>query len=114
MQIQFLYYEDCPSHEQALARLKQALAELGIKASIEIIKIETEEQAQQWHFIGSPTILVEGKDIDPPPPTTPPALTCRTYRREDGRFSPLPSPQLIRQALTRALASTSSLTEESE
>ena len=114
MQIQFLYYEDCPSHEQALARLRQVMAELDIKADIQIIKVETEEQAQKWQFIGSPTILIDGEAIDPPPPETPFVLTCRTYRREDGRFSPLPSPQLIRRALIRAQASTSPLTEVPE
>ena len=105
MKIDFLYYEDCPSHEQALARLHQVLAEEGIDAHITIHKIETEAQAQSWRFVGSPTILVEGEDIDPPPPNTPPALTCRVYRWENGRISPLPSPEMIRRAL-RAHANT--------
>ncbi|RME44501.1 MAG: DUF2703 domain-containing protein [Chloroflexi bacterium] len=102
MQIQFLYFEDCPSHDDALARLKQVMAEEGIEAEIQIIKIETDEEAQAWHFVGSPTILVNGRDIDPPPAHARPALTCRAYVWEDGRFSPLPSPDMIRRALRRA------------
>ncbi len=99
MQIQFLYFEDCPSHEAALERLQQVLAEEKIAASIEIIRVETEEQAQEWRFVGSPTIRVNGHDIDPPPANAYYSLTCRAYRREDGRISPLPPVAVIRRAL---------------
>lgn len=99
MKIEFLYYEDCPSHEQALARLRQIIAEEGVEAQIRIHKLETEAQAKAWHFVGSPTILINGEDIDPPPPNAPTALTCRVYRWGDGRISPLPSPEMIRRAL---------------
>lgn len=100
--VKFLYYEECPSHEVALDRLRQVLAEEGIQAEIEIIKVETDEQAQRLRFIGSPTILVNGRDIDPPPSDAHYALTCRAYRLEDGRISPLPSPDMIRHALRMA------------
>ncbi len=100
--VRFLYYEECPSHDVALDRLRQVLAEEGIQAEIEIIKVETEEQAQRLRFIGSPTILVNGQDLDPPPPDAHYGLTCRAYRLEDGRISPLPSPDMIRRALRMA------------
>lgn len=103
MKIDFLYFEDCPSHDQALARLRQVMAEEGVEATIVIHKMETEAQARAWNFVGSPTILIDGEDIDPPPPRTPAALTCRVYRWEDGRISPLPSPETIRQALRSRL-----------
>jgi hypothetical protein len=98
----FLYYEDCPSHEEALARLRQAIGEEGLLAEIEVIKVQTEAEAGHYRFIGSPTILVEGQDIDPPPPGAQYGLTCRIYRREDGRITPLPPPELIRRALRAA------------
>ncbi len=103
MKITFLYYEDCPSHEQALARLRAVMVEAGVEAELEIIKVETEAQARRYHFVGSPTILVDGQDIVPPLPGAVPALTCRAYRLEDGRISPLPSPDMIRRALTRKM-----------
>lgn len=101
MQIQFLYYEDCPSHETALDRLNQVMREENINADPEVIKVETDEQAQEWRFVGSPTILVNGTDIDPPPDGAQYALTCRAYRLESGRISPLPSPDTIRRALVQ-------------
>jgi hypothetical protein len=99
MNITFLYYEDCPSHDIALDRLRQVMTEEDVSAEIEIIKVETEEQVQHLHFIGSPTIRVNGQDIDPPPSDAHYALTCRAYRLEDGRISPLPSPDMIRRTL---------------
>ena len=99
MHIQFLYWEDCPSHERALERLKQVMAEERVNAEIEILEVETEEQAQAWRFSGSPTILIDGEDIDPPPIEAHAALTCRVYQWDDGRISPLPSTDMIRRAL---------------
>jgi hypothetical protein len=102
LRVSLLYYEECPSYELALERLHQVLAEEGIDAEVEVVKIETDAQAEQWRFVGSPTILVEGRDIDPPPSNAQFALTCRAYRREDGRISPLPPLELIRRSLRAA------------
>jgi len=102
--ITFLYFEDCPSHDKALDRLRQVMAEEGVDAPIEIIRVETEAEAERWRFTGSPTIRFDGQDIDPLPPDTAYLLSCRIYRHEDGRISPLPSPETIRQALRQAMA----------
>jgi hypothetical protein len=99
MHVSFLFYEDCPSHELALERLREVLAEEGIDTDVEVVEVESEEQARQLRFIGSPTILLNGLDIDPPPPDSHYALTCRAYRLEDGRISPLPSRDTIRRAI---------------
>ncbi len=102
MRITFLYFEDCPSHEAALARLRQVMVAEGIQAEVEIVKVETDEQAQSRHFVGSPTILIDGQDIDPLPADIQVALTCRAYQLENGRISPLPSAAMIRRALRGA------------
>ena len=89
MDITFLYWEECISHEEALRRLRQVMAEEGILVPVKMVQEETWAQVEQLQFIGSPTILVNGKDIQPPPPGAYFALTCRTYYLEDGRVSPL-------------------------
>jgi hypothetical protein len=68
---------------------------------IEITEIETEDDAERLSFIGSPTIRVDGVDIQPPG-EEPTGLTCRIYRRRDGRVSPLPDPEDVRGALRKA------------
>jgi hypothetical protein len=98
VQVSFLYYEDCPSHDLALERLREVMAEEDIPGELEVIKVETEDQARQLDFVGSPTIRVDGQDIDPPSDPRY-GLTCRVYRLEDNRISPLPSKDMIRRAL---------------
>ena len=102
MRVSFLFYEDCPSHDLALERLREVLDEKGLDANVEVVKVESEEQAQELRFVGSPTILLNGQDIAPPLPDSHYALTCRAYRLEDSRISPLPSSDTIRQAIDAA------------
>ena len=101
MRIRFLYFDECPSHEEALQRLMQVMEEESIMTKVEVIRINTEEQAVKLRFPGSPTIFIDGEDIDP---SAEPhhALACRAYRLEDGRISPLPSIGMIRRALQLA------------
>jgi hypothetical protein len=103
LKIRFLYSKDCPSHDEALQRLRRGIDAEGVAADIEIVKVETDEQAKRFEFIGSPTIIVNGHDIDQ---ATNPyyAVTCRAYRLEDGRISPLPFEEMIRRALREAKA----------
>ncbi len=99
-QIDFLYWEGCPSHPEALKRLKEVLAELGLDAPVEMIEVVGDDEAQRLRFPGSPTIRVNGRDVDPAGAAQMgTALTCRIYRLEDGRISPVPSKETIRQAL---------------
>ena len=97
MRVSFLYYEDCPSYDLALERLREVMDEEDIPGEVEVIKVETEEQARELRFVGSPTIRVAGQDIDPPSDSRY-ALTCRAYRLADDRISPLPSKDMIRRA----------------
>jgi hypothetical protein len=99
MPIEFLYWEDCPSHPEALARLRQAMAAEGVTEAIEIIRVDTDEQAERYRFPGSPTIRIDGIDLQPEGAQGQARLTCRTYRTEDGRLSPLPTVTLLRRAL---------------
>jgi hypothetical protein len=101
MEVRFLYCEDCPSHVEAIQRLRKVMAEEGVEGAIDVVKVETQEDAEKLRFPGSPTILINGLDIDP---SANPyyAVTCRAYRLEDGRISALPSEAMIRKALRNA------------
>ena len=65
-------------------------------------EVDSEEQARAEGFVGSPTIRIDGRDIQPPPPQEPTGLTCRIYYRRDGRVSPTPDPLDVRDALRAA------------
>jgi len=100
-------WSGCPSHEAAGEQVASVLGELGFGGvPVGLRWVETDDEAERLHFVGSPTVVVDGRDVLPPPPATPPSLTCRIYRRRDGRVSPLPDPDDLREALESALAST--------
>ncbi len=73
----------------------------GINAHVKILRVDTDKDAEKLKYVGSPTIIVNGRDIDPPE-THHYAATCRAYRVEDGRISALPSEPMIRNALRKA------------
>ncbi|HEY2282805.1 MAG TPA: hypothetical protein VGH60_04560 [Solirubrobacteraceae bacterium] len=114
MNVELLFWEGCPSHPRALADLRAAMAELGLDPStIAIGEIETHEQAGRERFVGSPTIRIDGIDIQSPG-GEPFGLTCRVYHRRDGRVSPTPDPDDVRDALRAASARWSPQTEPHE
>ena len=100
--IEFLFWEDCPSHPEAWKRLQEVVAELGVESPIEKIEVQTDEEAERLRFPGSHTIRVNGVDVDPEGAAQMgTALTCRVYVLEDRRYSPVPSREMIRRALVR-------------
>jgi hypothetical protein len=102
---ELLVFSECPSHEEARARLTALLQEFGrTDVTIEVRWIETDEDAATVHFVGSPTFRWRGRDLLPPPPSATVGLSCRLYRRRDGRASPLPDPDDLREAVRNALA----------
>lgn len=98
MRIELLYYPECPSHGRALELIHEALASEGVSAEVEVIRIDTQEQAETHRFIGSPTIRINGRELQPQP-HLPYRLTCRTFQHEDGRLSPVPSLSMLREAI---------------
>jgi hypothetical protein len=100
--VELLFWAGCPSHPEALAQLREALAELGHDPdAVTVREIADDRQAAAERFIGSPTIRIDGRDVVDPG-DEPPALNCRVYRRRDGRFSPTPDPEDLRDALRAA------------
>ena len=102
MTVELLWWEGCPSHPEALADLERILREEGVQADVTRIEIEDDEEARRTRFPGSPTIRIDGRDIVPPEEGEPYSLTCRVYRRRDGRISPVPDPEDVRDAVRRA------------
>jgi hypothetical protein len=102
MQVELLFWDGCPSYPQALAQLREALAQAGHDpGAIVVREVRDEAQAAAEGFIGSPTIRIDGRDILDPG-DEPPSLSCRVYRLRDGRFSPTPDPEDLRDALLPA------------
>jgi hypothetical protein len=106
MTVELLFWEGCPSHPRALADLREAMTGLGIDSSTIVTReVRSESDAEREHFVGSPTIRIDGVDIQPAE-SEPYGLTCRIYHRRDGRISPTPDPADVREALAAAAQTT--------
>lgn len=78
------------------------MAEVGLDPNeIVVREIDTDEDAEREGFTGSPTIRIDGVDIQPVE-NEPYGLTCRVYHRRDGRLSPTPDPADVREVLLAA------------
>jgi hypothetical protein len=95
--IELLYFDGCPSHARLLPTVKQLAAESG--AALRLRRIESPDVAERDRFLGSPTVRVNGADVDPTAAgRTDFGVKCRIYRTESGA-SPLPPARWIRAAL---------------
>ena len=99
MKIEFLFWRECPSHPEARALLDDVLAARGLDVEVEEREVTTNEEAERLSFPGSPTIRVDGRDIDPAGASSRPALNCRIYRLADGRVSPVPTREQLEEAI---------------
>jgi hypothetical protein len=101
--VELLWWEGCPSTERALEAVRTAVSELGLSGvEVQMREIGTDDDAQAAGFVGSPTILIDGEDLVPAAADETIGLSCRVYRRRDGRMSPIPDPDDLREALQRA------------
>ena len=83
--------------------LREEMMRAGLDATtLEVREVGTDQAAEREEFVGSPTIRVDGADVQPPR-GEPVGLTCRVYRLRDGRISPIPDRGEVREALVRAI-----------
>ncbi len=74
--IELPYFAACPNHTPAHEMLRRVLEVEGVAADVELVAVETEEEAKRQRFYGSPTVRIDGVDVVPH--THP---TSRGYRR---------------------------------
>ncbi len=100
--IEFLYFDDCPFYQKAEELLESVLRERGIEAQLVKKNIVDRETARAEKFVGSPSIRVNGQDIDPAArATTTYSLMCRVYWVKGG-FLGWPTREMIETALLEA------------
>ena len=103
-QVEILYFDGCPNHEAARAQVEQVAAELQVKPEIRLVRVPSATSAAQHRFLGSPTVRVDGRDVEPGAETRREfVFSCRVYRSERG-LSGLPDPGWVRAALARSAA----------
>ncbi len=98
VKIQVLYFAGCPNHEPAVTLVREVAAELGIDAEVVEVEVTGQADAQRSRFLGSPTIQVDGVDIEPEArDRVDYAFSCRTYQGEG-----VPARAMVAAALREA------------
>jgi hypothetical protein len=104
VKVEVLYFEGCPHHPGLLARLADLIESAGVAAEIEQRAVEDDAAAQRERFLGSPTVRINGRDIEPGANERRGyGLECRLYRSND-RACGMPDDELITAALADAVA----------
>ena len=106
MRIELLYFDGCPSYRTLLPRLEKLVHETGVRDGVELLRVNSEQQAVKERFLGSPTVRVDGADVEPGADAREDfGIKCRLYRGPGGQF-PIPPDEWIIAALRRAAGTT--------
>jgi len=100
--VEVLYFDGCPGYEALLPRLRELLREAGTDATVELRLVETPQVAEAARFLGSPSLRINGRDVEPGADTrTDFGMKCRLYHAPDGLCG-TPPDGWIRDAIDRA------------
>ena len=95
MIVRVLYFDGCPNHAPAVELAKSVAEKARVDATVEEVEVRNQEDAEALRFFGSPTIQVDGVDIDPEARSRSDySFSCRMYGA-----SGLPSRALLKAAL---------------
>ena len=99
MKIELLTFEGCPNAQSARRLVERVVAESHVETEIAYVDVPDPEAAGRLRFLGSPTIRVDGRDIEPgADERTEYVLACRIYRTEQGTAG-VPDDRWLREAL---------------
>ena len=97
--VEVLYFDGCPNHSSAQALVERVSAEVGVSVELKLVNVADSATAARERFLGSPSIRVDGRDIEPGAEArTNHVLACRVYRTDHGT-SGLPDESWLREAL---------------
>jgi len=96
MKIELYYFEGCASYQEAIGNLRSVLKERDINDEINIICVESLEHAQEINFQGSPSIVIDGIDLEGK--DDPAIFGCRIYDI-NGKLTGTPTRQFIKDKM---------------
>lgn len=103
MKVEVFYIDGCPNHQPAVGRVNELLQELRLTGNVLEVPVTDSASATAVRFLGSPTVRVNGVDVEPSSRTSDQfGLACRTYV-DGSRREGVPSVELIHRALLEAI-----------
>jgi len=100
-QVEVLVFEGCPNIEKTAERAREAIARTSVPADLRVVRIESDGEAKRLRFLGSPTVRVDGVDVEAGTQGRDDfGLQCRVYAVEGG-YQGTPPTDWIAAALRR-------------
>jgi hypothetical protein len=97
--IEILTFEGCPHGDPAFELAQRVVRETGTEAEVRRVDVPNAEAAVAQRFLGSPTIRIDGRDVEPGADERfGYAISCRMYRTSVG-LAGQPNEQWLRDAL---------------
>ena len=102
MKVELLYFDGCPNFQRLLPELQALVDEHAPGNRVELRRVESPDAAEKERFLGSPTVRVDGLDVEPGGSERSDfGLKCRLYRTE-AQYSDTPKQEWIVAALRGA------------
>ncbi len=102
MKIELLYFDGCPNYEPTKRLIEEAVKDEDLNANIQEIAVNSSQEAMALRFLGSPTVRVNGRDIEPGAERKSDfGLQYRVYR-DGNRVLGVPPRRLLHTALLEA------------
>lgn len=100
MNIEILYTPNLTNPDSIVELVENVLFETAISATIQQVEVSSEKEAVNVEFLGSPTIRVDGIDVEPNMTfgKSDFGLRSRSYEK-DGQESAIPSRELIEETV---------------
>ena len=96
MTIEIISIPDCPNHDATVERVKSVLSSESLAVTVIERIVSNQAEARTVRFAGSPTVLVNGTDLEPLAEVSS-NLACRIYSGSGG----IPSVELVKRAIDR-------------
>ena len=102
MKIELLVFDDCPNSGPTEKLIRETMSELGGDGKIEVVTVVDNDDAAAKRFLGSPSVRVNGRDLEiEEDGTTQYSMRCRIYRTDEGQAG-VPSKELLTKAIQAA------------
>jgi hypothetical protein len=100
--VELLYFDGCRNYERTHALVERVAAELELASTIDLVEVDDPDAAVAHRFLGSPTVRVDGRDVEPGADERHEfVLACRVYQTDAGPVG-APKEEWVRDTLTEA------------
>ena len=100
--VELLYFDGCPNHDAARDLVERVASQIGVEVNLRLVKVTSAEDAERLRFLGSPSVRVNGHDVEPGADDLDTfVFACRVYRTADGLLG-TPSEECVQAALRAA------------